>query len=59
MRFHSRSVAVIRERCARYEVSRPCHRLSLSSTGLIAPLPQNILSLAQLNFLNPAGRFPR
>jgi len=50
LRFRSRSVAVIRERCNRYEVSRLCYHLSLLSIGLIAPLAQNILSVAQLNF---------
>jgi len=28
LRFRGRSVAVIRHRCGRYEVSRPCHCLS-------------------------------
>ena len=53
LKFRGRSVAVFRDHCIHYEVSHPSiHPVIFRAPGLIAPLAQGLLAVAQRNFLS-------
>jgi hypothetical protein len=55
LKFRGRSVAVLRDQCARYEVGRPTIKSSFFSYRLIVSLSQDTIAVAQRNFRSLQG----